>query len=113
MKRSLLLAFLAPILTVTPCKAPIFMKYDGVDGESSSTNHPNAIEIESFSWGATNTAAGAHGAGGGGGAGKVQFHDLHFTAKISKATPQLLLACISTNPVPSATLFVSKSETDP
>lgn len=35
---------------------------------------------------------GTHGAGGGGGAGKVSMQDMHFVAKMSKATPKLFLA---------------------
>lgn len=68
-----------------------FLKIDGIDGESTSDRHKNEIEIESFSWGASNT--GATGAGGGGGAGKVTFQDIHFTKKLDKASPKLMLAC--------------------
>src|SRR5262245_33210896 len=109
MKRPILLALVAPMLAATPMKAPIFLEIDGIKGESSSTNHPGAIEIESFSWGATNTAA--HGSGGG--QGKATFHDISITKMLSKATPQLLVACTSTNPIPQATLFVSESESEP
>lgn len=68
-----------------------FLKVDGIDGESTSDGHKNEIEIESFSWGATQSGTGA--TGGGGGAGKVSFSDIHFTMKTSKASPKLMLAC--------------------
>jgi hypothetical protein len=45
--------------------------------------HKGELDIESWSWGESN--AGTHGTGGGGGAGKVQFQDMHFVAKMSKA----------------------------
>jgi len=109
MKHKLLLAFVAPMLAATSMKAPIFLELDGVKGESGGTNHAETIKIESFSWGATNTSS--HGSGGG--TGKAQFHDIHFTTRLSKATPQLLVACTRTNPIPHATLFVSESDTAP
>ena len=108
MKRSLLLALLAPVLTATTLKAPIFLEIEGIKGESSGTNHAQTIEIESFSWGANNASS-----SGGAGSGKVKFNEARFTTRISKATPLLLLACTSTNPIPHATLFVSKSEEEP
>jgi len=68
-----------------------FLKIDGVQGESTDSKHKGEIELESFSWGETNS--GGHGAGGGGGAGKVSVQDLHFVMKLNKASPKLLLAC--------------------
>ncbi|HEX6067885.1 MAG TPA: type VI secretion system tube protein Hcp [Nitrososphaera sp.] len=68
-----------------------FLKIDGIEGESTSSSHRGEIEIESFSWGATQTGTSA--GGGGGGAGKVSFSDIHFTTKLNKASPKLMLAC--------------------
>ena len=68
-----------------------FLKIDGVQGESTDSKHKGEIELESFSWGETNS--GGHAAGGGGGAGKVAVQDLHFVMKLNKASPKLLLAC--------------------
>ncbi len=67
-----------------------FLKIDGVQGESADSKHKGEIELESFSWGETNS--GGHGAAGGG-AGKVSVQDLHFVMKLNKASPKLLLAC--------------------
>jgi type VI secretion system secreted protein Hcp len=67
------------------------LKIDGIPGESEVDKHKGEIDIESFSWGATNSGTMAY--GGGGGAGKVSFNDFHFVMKINKATPLLMLAC--------------------
>ena len=40
-----------------------FLKIDGIEGESSDDKHKGEIEVESFSWGATQ--AGSPGPGGG------------------------------------------------
>ncbi len=68
-----------------------FLKLDGIDGESKDSKHGGEIDLESFSWGETQT--GAHSFGGGGGAGKVQMQDFHFVMKANKASPKLFLAC--------------------
>jgi len=82
------------------------LEIDGIKGESSDKKHAGTIEIQSFSWGATNV--GSHSAGGGGGAGKVAFQDLHFTTGVNKASPLLMLACASGQHIKKATLYVRK-----
>lgn len=38
-----------------PAYAPIYMKFDGVDGETAAKDHKDWIEIESISFGATSS----------------------------------------------------------
>lgn len=78
-----------------------FLKIDGIEGESANSRHGGEIEIESFSWGAAQSGTGGS---GGGGAGKVSFQDIHFTAKTSKASPKLMLACASGEHIKDAVL---------
>lgn len=71
----------APIATVD-----LFLKLDGISGESADKRHPGEIVLESFSWGLShpvNTATGASG-------GKTSVQDFHFAAKVTKASPQLM-----------------------
>jgi type VI secretion system secreted protein Hcp len=79
-----------------------FLKIDGIAGESTDSKHKGEIDVESWSWG--ETQSGPAGGGGGGGAGKVQMQDLHVTAGMSKASPQLMLACASGQHAKSAVL---------
>ncbi len=67
-----------------------FIKIDGIDGESQDKKHKGEVDVLAFSWGETRT--GAQG-GGGGGAGKVSVQDFRFSARTSKASPKLFLAC--------------------
>jgi type VI secretion system secreted protein Hcp len=85
-----------------------YLKIDGVDGDSTDRGLEGAIEIESWSWGATQGAS-AHGAGGGGGAGKVVMQDFHFTMKTGKASPQLFLLCATGQHIKQATLTARKA----
>jgi type VI secretion system secreted protein Hcp len=68
-----------------------FLKIDGIDGESTNDAHKDEIDVESWSWGVTQ--AGSSGSGGGGGSGHAAFQDMHFVARISKASPKLFLSC--------------------
>lgn len=84
-----------------------FLKIDGIEGESGDGAHGGEIDVLSWSWGETN--AGTHSGGGGGGAGKVSMQDFHFTMKVCKATPKLMLACASGQHIPEATLTCRKA----
>ncbi len=68
-----------------------FLKIDPIKGESQDAKHKDEIEIESFSWGATQMGTASH--GGGMGAGRVQMQDFNFTMRVNKASPKLMLAC--------------------
>lgn len=84
-----------------------FLKLDNIAGESQDSKHKGEIQLESWSWGATN--AGTFGAGGGGGAGKVSMQDFHFTMPINSASPKLMLACSTGEHIKTATLTARKA----
>jgi type VI secretion system secreted protein Hcp len=67
----------------------IFIKIDGIKGESTNKDHKDEIEVMSWSWGVENTGSG----GGGGGAGKAAFEALMFTHLIDAASPALMKMC--------------------
>src|SRR5688500_1353383 len=69
-----------------------FLRIDGIEGESTDSKHKGQIDVESWSWGETSSG---YASGGGGGSGKVQIQNFAFTARLSKASPALLLACAS------------------
>ncbi len=87
-----------------------FLKVDGIDGESTDDKHKNEIDVESWSWGETNS--GTHATGGGGGAGKVSMQDFNFTMRVCKATPKLMLACANGQHIKEATLTCRKAGTE-
>jgi type VI secretion system secreted protein Hcp len=79
----------------------IFLKLDGIDGESTDTQFPKHIEVLSYEQGLTQTII--HMGGGGMAAGRPQFHDLRFRKSLDRASPSLLLACASGRRFASAT----------
>ena len=86
-----------------------FLKLDGIDGESADHKHKGEIDLESWSWGASQ--GGTHSSGGGGGAGKVHMQDFHFVMKCNKASPKLMLACASGQHIKKAVLTCRKAGT--
>jgi type VI secretion system secreted protein Hcp len=84
-----------------------FLKIDGIQGESKADKHKDEIDIQSFSWGASQS--GTFAVGGGGGAGKVSMQDFHFTMPNNKASPALFLACAQGDHIKNATLTCRKA----
>jgi type VI secretion system secreted protein Hcp len=84
-----------------------FLKIDGIEGESKADKHKDEIEIQTFSWGATQSGTSA--VGGGGGAGKVSMQDFHFAMGVNKATPILFLACAQGDHIKNAILTCRKA----
>lgn len=91
MKPSLIVAaFLALSPPLLNAASDYFLKIDGIKGESVDAGHRDEIEINSWSWGASNPVLAG---GGGGGTGKVSMQDFHFVCSHDKSSPLLMLAC--------------------
>ena len=84
-----------------------FLKLDGISGESKDSKHKGEIDVLSFSFGETHV--GSSGLGAGGGAGKVHMSDFSFTARTSKASPQLFMHCAQGKHIKQAFLTARKS----
>lgn len=89
----------------------MFLKLDGIKGESQDHKHKDEIHIESFSWGVSQT--GSFGTGGGGGAGKVAVHDISITKFLDKSTPALFLHCANGKHIPNGLLTFRKAGEKP
>ena len=87
----------------------MFLKIDGIDGESTDARHKNEIAILSFAWGETQSTPASGAGGGGGGAGKVVMQDFHFAMLVSKASPRLFLACAKGEHFKTAVLTVRRA----
>lgn len=86
----------------------MFLKLDGIDGDSTSNKHKGEIEILSWSWGVSNSSSQTP---GGGGVGKVNVQDLAIAKEIGASSPQLMEACCSGKHISSATLTLSQKKT--
>ena len=89
----------------------MFLKLDGIKGESHDHKHKDEIDIQSFSWGMHQL--GTHGGGGGGGAGKVSMQDISFTKSVDKASPLLMMHCCSGKHIKDGMITVRKAGEKP
>jgi type VI secretion system secreted protein Hcp len=88
----------------------MFLKLDGVPGESKDKQYLDHIEILSFSFGAVQQ--GAFEKGTGGGAGKAHIHEPQFTHYFDKASTQLLLMCVTGKAINSGEFIARRSGAD-
>lgn len=86
------------------------LEIDSIKGESSVTDHKGAIQLDSFSWGVSQTGSGG---GGGGGSGKVSLQDFHFSSATGSASPLLLSSTATGKHIAKAVLTVRKSGEQP
>ncbi|MEZ5749064.1 MAG: type VI secretion system tube protein Hcp [Caenibius sp.] len=85
----------------------IFLKLDGIKGESKDAKHKGEIDVESFTFGLQN--GGTWASGGGGGAGKVSFQDVTVHKMADSSTPMLMNACASGEHIKTGVITVRKA----
>lgn len=89
----------------------IFIKIEGIEGESQDPTHKGEIEILHWDWSVSQTSN-IH-SGSGGGAGKCTVDDLNFEHYIDKSTPKLLQHCLTGKYIPEAVLTVRNAGRSP
>lgn len=85
----------------------IFLKIDGVQGESLDSNHKDEIEVISWNWKMQQLST-MH-SGSGGGSGKAEVDDLIFEHYIDRASPNLMKMCLTGKHMKQAILTVRKA----
>ncbi|MBV8101768.1 MAG: type VI secretion system tube protein Hcp [Verrucomicrobia bacterium] len=85
----------------------MFLKIQGVDGESKDKVHTKEIDVLSWSWGMSNSGS-AH-VGGGAGSGKVNVQDISLTKWVDSASPKLMLACCNGSHYAQVLLTIRKA----
>lgn len=89
----------------------IFIKFNGIDGESQDVAHKGEIEVLGWNW-AVGQTSNMH-TGSGGGAGKSFVHDLVFEHYIDKSSPNILQYCLTGKHISEAALTVRKAGGSP
>ncbi|MEM5429625.1 Hcp family type VI secretion system effector [Cupriavidus oxalaticus] len=89
----------------------IFLKINGIDGESQDSSHKNEIEVLAWDWSIEQQST-MH-AGSGGGAGKATVSDLSFEHYIDRASPNLMKYCLTGKHINEAVLVVRKAGGNP
>jgi type VI secretion system secreted protein Hcp len=88
----------------------VYLKLDGLDGESMDDDHKDWIEVESFSWGVDNPASFAIGQGG-------QATQAHIAAvsvqkRCDKSSVAMFKACTTGKHIPKGTISCMKLDGD-
>ena len=91
-------------------RGDMFLKLEGIEGESADDKKKNQIEIDSFSFGGSNT--GSFSTATGGGTNRVNLQDVHFTKTIDKSSPNLFAALTTGKHIAKATITVRKAGGD-
>lgn len=88
----------------------MYLKLDGIKGESQDSKHKDEIDVLSWSWGVQQS--GTMHTGGGGGSGKASFSDMSITKYVDSASPNLIKVCSTGEHVKEALLVVRKAGKD-
>jgi type VI secretion system secreted protein Hcp len=89
----------------------MFLKIDGIPGESTDVRHRDEIDVLSFNWGESQPPTAS--STGGTATVRVTMQDFHFAMRINKASPKLFLACASAAYIRNAVLTVRRSGANP
>lgn len=85
----------------------IFIKIDGISGESQDESHRGEIQVHSWRWKMSQPSSMMSGSGGG--AGKAMVNDLEFVHQIDRASPNLMRYCLTGRHVPKVVLSTRKA----
>ncbi len=83
-----------------------FLELEGIDGEAQDSKYKNKIELQSFSWGATNNSSFLNGTGGN--IGKGHIHDISFSKYMCKASAELMKRVVTGKAVSKGKLSLCK-----
>lgn len=86
----------------------VFLKFDGIDGESTDDRHKGEIEVTSWTFGMANSDTPQLG-GVGARVGKVRFNNLTFVHRFDKSSPTLMMNMATGRRIPTATLTCRKA----
>jgi type VI secretion system secreted protein Hcp len=87
--------------------ADMYLKIEGISGESTTSSHKEWIEIQSFSWGASNSGMQF----GSVGAGKVDITELSLSKRLDASSPALFLRTASGQPLGTVVFQMVRPET--
>lgn len=88
-----------------------YLKIEGVEGEAEVKGFEKQMQLQSWSFGASN--AGRSDLGTGAGTGKVSMQDFHFVVQNGKASTKLFIACCEGTHIKKATLTCRKAGKGP
>ena len=86
----------------------LFLKIDGIQGESQKNGHQGEIDIVSFDFGAVQHGS-FHTGGAGGGSGKAEISDIRIQKQVDKSSPLLFQSCTTGKHIPTVIIYSQKA----
>jgi type VI secretion system secreted protein Hcp len=83
-----------------------YLELEGVKGEAQDSKFKEQIELQSFSWGVSNSSSYESGTGGNIGAGTI--HEVSFSKYMCKASPELMRRCANGKAITKGKLSLYK-----
>lgn len=87
----------------------IFVKFNGIDGESKDAAHKGEVDVLSWSWGMSQSGSMHTGTAG----GKASVNDMMITKMVDKSSPILKLQCFNAKRVDEVKLSAYKMGEEP
>ncbi|WP_395067777.1 Hcp family type VI secretion system effector [Paraburkholderia silvatlantica] len=85
----------------------VFLKIDGITGESQDAGHSGEIEVTNWTWKMSQRSSMMSGSGGG--TAKATVEDLVIFHEVDRASPNLMSYCLTGKHVPKAVLTMRKA----
>jgi type VI secretion system secreted protein Hcp len=92
--------------------ANIFVKFDGIPGESLIEAHKDEIEVLSFSMGAMQPISSTPSSSGGATSASVRFSEISIAKFVDKSTPKLYKFCAAGNHINTITFSFHRAAKD-
>ena len=90
----------------------MFLKVDGIDGESTDDKHKKEIEVLSFSWGISQQRSASASSAGSLSSQRADFHDFSIVKAIDATSPKLALSCADGTHIKNIRLELCRSGGD-
>jgi type VI secretion system secreted protein Hcp len=85
----------------------IFLKLDGIKGESFDERHKDEISVDSFSWAISHGEMGDTGPSGA--VAHANLPDIHIIKVVDRSSPELMLACFSSRQIKAGVITVRRA----
>ncbi|TKD47277.1 Hcp family type VI secretion system effector [Azotobacter chroococcum] len=89
-----------------------FIKFEGIEGESTDDKYPKWIEVYSYSFGASQSLSATASSSGSLSSARVDIQDFSFTHDLDLASAKLFEYCCTGKSIPKVTVSINRASGD-